>query len=584
VTNLTESLPKTGSLFKRVKTKALDAIHTFSFTEKIVFYSLLGLFAGSSIFLLSKVNEYFTVEVPVAGGVIKEGIVGYPRYINPLLSVTDAGKDLSLLVYSGLLKATPEGDLVSDLAETYTISEDKLEYTVTLRDDVYFHDGEPVTTKDVEFTIKKSLDPILKSPKAPNWQGVSLEVVDEKNIKFHLQQPYGPFLENLTLGILPEHIWKNIESEAFLFSQYNFEPIGSGPFKVEEVKQDKSGLPLYYRFSPFKKYALGKPYIKELYIYFFSNEDKMLNAYENGDIDQMNSISSEKIKRLIVEDNISVKRAPLPRIFGLFLNQNESPVFANKEVRQALNDSIDRNKIIESVLQGFGTEATSPLPSFIRKSPTGETSVSEDKLPGAIALLEKSGWKKNTEGVYEKKDKKGSSTLSFSISTSNVPELKATAYLLKETWEMLGAKVEVKVFDLADLNQNIIRQRKYDSLLFGEAIGRDLDLFAFWHSSERNDPGLNVSMYTNSKVDKILEDARKTEDPEERFELYKTFENEIENDVPAIFIYSPDFVYITNPDVEGIDIEGIANPSERFLGINEWYTDTQRIWTFFDKK
>ncbi len=575
---------KESSFLSKIKTTSLRAIHAFSFTEKIVFYSLLTLFAGSALFMLAKVNEYFTVEVPVSGGSIKEGIVGFPRYINPLLSVTDGGKDLSLLVYSGILKATTDGNLIPDLAESYEISPDGLTYKITLKKNIYFHDNKPITTKDIEFTIKKSIDPILKSPKAPNWQGVAIEVVDDTHINFTLKQPYSPFLENLTLGILPEHIWKNVDSEAFPFSQFNFEPIGSGPYKVDKVKQDNAGLPLYYHFVPFKKHALGKAFINDVYVYFYSNEDKLIKAFEGGEIDHMNSVSPEKVKKLSENKDLNVLRTPLPRTFGLFLNQNEAPVLSNKEVRIALNESINKQEIINNVLFGLGTKSNSPLSSFVL--PIDDSSAQPDSdvlLALATEKLEKAGWKKGADGIYEKKDKKGTQKLAFSISTSNVPELKSVAYLLKDTWEKLGASIEVKVFDLADLNQNVIRQRKYDSLLFGQAVGRDLDLYAFWHSSERNDPGLNVSMYTNSKVDKLLNEIRKSSDKKEKIKLLDAFEKEIQNDIPAIFIYSPDFTYITKQEIKGIALQGIIHPSERFLDIQHWYINTDKIWKIFNK-
>lgn len=584
MTHFSNSLEHTKSWYSKIKQKALNAFHALSFAEHLVFYILFAFFAGSSLFLLAKTNEAFTVEVPLEGGTVKEGTVGYPRYINPILSVTDAGKDMSLLIYSGLLKATPQGELVTDLAESYEISDDGLEYTVKLKDDITFHDGTPITTKDVEFTIKKAIDPIIKSPKGAQWQGVVVEIIDEATIKFILKNPYSPFLENLTLGILPEHIWKNVDSEAFLFSQFNFEPVGSGPFKVEEIKRDGSGLPLFYLLSPFKDYALGRPFIEHLYVYFFSNEEKLLKAFLDGTIDNMSGVSPEVAKKVREDRDSTIHQTPLPRIFGLFFNQNEAPALASKEIRLALETAVDRKSIIDNVLSGFATEVTSPLPVFL----TGKTDIEqvskEERIASALSILEKAGWKKNEEGLLEKKDKKTTSKLSFSISTSNAPELKNIAYMLKETWAQLGIDVEVKIFELSDLNQNIIRQRKYDSLLFGEAIGRELDIYAFWHSSERNDPGLNVAMYTNSKVDKVLDELRKTDDETKERTLYETFQKEIQNDIPAIFIYSPDFIYITNKDIKGLELSAITSSSERFLAVEKWYIETQKIWKIFNKQ
>lgn len=522
-------------------------------------------------------------EVPIEGGEIREGVIGYPRYINPLLPVTDAGRDLSNIVYSGMLKVTPSGELIPDLAESYSVSEDGLTYDVLLKENIYFHDGEKVTTKDIEYTIKKALDPVLKSPKSANWQGVGIEVIDDRNIRFTLKHAYGPFLENLTLGILPEHIWKGVDSEAFPFSQFNFEPIGSGPYEIDEVKRDKSGLPLYYHFVPFGKYALGKPYINHLYVYFYANEEKLNEAFANGDITNINSISPENVKNFENKKNVTIRKAPLPRIFGLFFNQNNSTLLANKEVRKALDVSINRTEIIDSVLYGYGAEIFGPLPASISDNKKDPLS-NEERIEKARTILEKAGWKKDDNGKYHKSDKKEKLDLTFSISTSNVSELKATAYLLKDTWEKLGATVEVKIFDIADLNQNIIRQRKYDALLFGESIGRDLDLFAFWHSSERNDPGLNVSMYTNSTIDKILNQARTTRERVDRIKLYEKFEDEVDNDTPAVFLYSPDFIYIVDSKIKGINLDGLVNASDRFLGINSWYMDTEKVWKLFNKR
>ena len=197
-------------------------------------------------FILQKISDRFSVEVPTSGGTITEGIIGYPRYINPVLSVTDAGKDIGTLVYSGLLRANPDGTLSNDLAKDWSVSDDGLTYTVDIKDNATFQDGYPVTANDVDFTIKKVLDPVIKSPSYPNWDGVQVKVVTSKQIQFILKKPYTPFIQNLTLGILPEHLWQNVDSEAFPFSEFNFNPIGSGPFKIKEIKTDKGGLPLYY--------------------------------------------------------------------------------------------------------------------------------------------------------------------------------------------------------------------------------------------------------------------------------------------------------------------------------------------------
>jgi peptide/nickel transport system substrate-binding protein len=197
--------------------------------------------------------------------------------------------------------------------------------------------------------------------------------------------------------------------------------------------------------------------------------------------------------------------------------------------------------------------------------------------------LSKSGWAINENGILEKKTKTTKQTLELSISTADSTELKLIAEMVKKSWEELGAKVTVKVYEFGDLSQNIIKTRKYDTLLFGEIINKDLDLYAFWHSSQRNSPGLNVSMYVNSKADKILEDARTSFDEKAKDSLYKSFEEIIKDDVPAIFLYSPEYLYMMSKEIKGYDMKTISSPSDRFSGIDKWYIKTDKVWEIFVK-
>lgn len=548
------------------------------FLEKIVFFVLAIILAISALTLLKNASDELSVEVPVLGGTLSEGVIGYPRYVNPLLPVTDPGRDLTALVFGGLLKIDSSGILSNDLASGYAVSDDGLVYTVTLKDNIFFHDDIPVTAYDVEFTVKKATDPIIKSPKAANWEGVLVKALDAKTIEFTLKKPYAPFIENLTLGILPMHIWKDIDSDAFLFSQFNFEPIGSGPYKIKDIKRNASGLPEYYHLVPFEKYALGQAFIENVYIYFYTSEEKLLSAYKSGVIESMNSISPDNIN-MINDARSVILKTPLPRIYGVFFNQNEAKVLANSIVRQALYFATPEDSIINNVLHGFGTPIESPIPKNISTLPSRNIT-EEEGIVKAESLLAKDGWTKNADGILSKKDKKESLLLSFSIETSNVPELKETAALLKTNWEKIGAKVEIKVFDSGDLQQKVIIPRKYDALLFGESIGRNSDLFAFWHSSERNHPGLNIANYTNSKVDKILQEIRTTNDRQKQIALYQSFEKEIYKDNPAIFLYSPDLVYVIPQDVRGVSLDGVTGSSERFASVNEWYIETEKVWDF----
>ena len=219
-------------------------------------------------------------------------------------------------------------------------------------------------------------------------------------------------------------------------------------------------------------------------------------------------LSPSAIKTINPKPDI-IKTSLLPRVFGVFFNQNNAQVFVNKEIREALAISAPKQKIVDNALLGFGKIINGPTPENLEE----EINL-EQNIETAKALLEKNNWKLNDDGILEKKTKTETVLFSFSISTSDTPELRRTAEILKETWEKLGASISIKVFEGADLSQNVIKPRKYDALLFGEVIGPESDLLPFWHSSERNDPGLNISLYANITVDKTLEDIQKETDLE----------------------------------------------------------------------
>jgi peptide/nickel transport system substrate-binding protein len=564
--------------------RIMNVVRSFSLTEKTIFIIVSIIFIFSGLSLLYKVNNSFLVEIPDYGGSLTEGIVGAPRFINPLLASSDVDRDLTTLVYSGLLKVNSQGELIPDIAESYSISDDGLIYTFKLKENIFFHDGDKLTADDVVFTIKKAQDPLLKSPREANWIGVTVEKIDDFTVVFNLRQAYSAFIQNTTLGILPEHIWKDVSIEEFPFSKWNTDPTGTGPYKVDTVLNTDSGLPKEYKLSAFNKYALGKPYISHINIKTYQNEKDIIDAYKNGDIESLHGISPKQLPTLNPEKD-EVVLSTLPRVFGVFFNQNIAGVFVYKEVRQALNVSANKQAIVNEILGGYGMVIDSPIPKkdATAVSTTSTTIMDVENMEKAKEILTKAGWKQNASGIFEKKDKTSTVRLAFSISTGNAPELKEAAMLLQKQWQMIGADVEVKVFEISDLNQDVIKTRKYDALLFGTIVGRDMDFYPFWHSSNRNSPGLNIAMYTNSKVDKILENIRKSTDPIEQKTYLDNFEKEIKNDIPAVFTHSPYFIYIVPTKVKNVELGLLVTSAERFAQVSEWYIETSKVWEIFNR-
>ncbi len=558
------------------------------FVLRALFVSALIVFCLTSFALLIKFNDRFLIEVPEHGGTLTEGIIGRPRFINPVIAKSDADRDMSALVYSGLLRATPEGTLIPDLAANYTVSPDGLTYTFILKDGLLWHDGEPITSSDIAFTIEKVKDAglAIKSPRRASWEGVAVETPDARTIIFTIKHPYAPFLENATMGIIPKHIWQNVPDEEFDVTYLNIQPIGSGPYRIDKIVRDNNGLPSYYDLVAFKRFTLGEPYITHFRMMFFGNTQDLTQAYGNKTIDQMHTIAPEEAK-IIEATGAHILRAPLPRIFAVYFNQNEQPIFTDLAVRKALDLAIDKDHIVHDVLNGYGRTIEGPLPYLESGDNATEPSASahDGKLLKARSILETAGWTRNAANIYEKVDKKKKkvSLLQFSIAIPDVPELRKAGELMKQDWEALGASVTLKVFDPSTFAADVLAPRKYDALFYGQIIGRVPDLYPYWHSSQRNAPGLNIALYANKNVDKLLEDARKENDETKRGAILEKFLTEIQNDIPAIFVYSPDFLYATSPNLRNIHTSLLTTESERFLDISNWYVESERIWKWFAK-
>ncbi len=282
----------------------------------------------------------------------------------------------------------------------------------------------------------------------------------------------------------------------------------------------------------------------------------------------------------------TVLTIPLPRTFALFFNQNKSAALRDKAAREALNVAVDRTALVNTVLGGYAQPITSPVPPGfgVTVPKTDSASTSGNTLDTARAILRDAGWKPNSEtGIWEKNIDGALTPLSFSIATVNSPLFEATAESLRATWEQLGVSVTIKQFEQSDLTQAIIRPRDYEALLFGAQVGRSLDFYSFWHSSQRNDPGLNVALYANITTDSILSEARTSTDQTKREAALLRFADEITEETPAIFLYSPELLYVFPNDIVGASFAGVAEPQERFASVREWYINTESVWPFFKK-
>jgi len=519
--------------------------------------------------------------VPDYGGKYIEGIVGSPQYINPILAQTnDVDQDVSELVFSGLMKYNAQGELEPDLAERYAIGENGKVYDFFLRKNVIWHDKEPFTADDVLFTIKTIQNPDFKSPLMFNWSGVEVKKIDNYTIRFTLSKPYAPFLNNTTIKILPKHIWQNISSPEFFLTEINLKPIGTGPYKFKKFEKDKHGSIKTIYLQANKDYHLKRPYIKTLLLKFYVNEEEAIKAYNQREVNGLSFVSPlNKLKLRGFDKKVGPRQLILPRYFAVFFNQSQSKPLSDKTVRLALNYATNKQEIIDTLLNGEGVSVKSPIPSGVFGHNSEVKSYDFD-LEYAKKLLKTKDWKINEETEIREKtftSKEGPIPLKISLITTEYPELEDVMGILQKQWSMLNIKVETSVLSIAEIQQQHIRPREYEALLFGELLSADPDPYPFWHSSQKRDPGLNLALYQNKEADKLLEEARETFDPQERKEKYEKFQELVVEDANVVFLYNSFYLYPTAKNIKGIEIKNISTPSKRFSGINEWYIETKRI-------
>ncbi len=513
-----------------------------------------------------------TQPAPDFGGSYAEGLMGEPKYINPLLVQTnDTDRDLSSIIYSGLMKYDPNGNLALDLAESYEVSSDGLEYTFVLKKNIQWHDGAPFSADDVIFTIRILQNNDYGSIHRINWQGIEIEKINDYSIKFKLKNKYAQFLNNATLGILPKHLWENIKPSSFPLSDLNLHPIGSGPYRFKRLLKDETGLIQSYELEAFESFYDGRPFIKKLVFKFYPSEAELVSAYNRNQIEGLGFLSVNKIKDLKFSNRLSIQNIKLPRYFAAFFNPNQSKILGDKNIRLALNYGTDRQTLIDQVLSGQGLIINSPILKELLAPLTPQKYNFDQAF--AKQILENSGWKDTNGDGLRKKEQ---DTLTLKIKTSNWPELSQTAEILKKQWEELGFKIELEIEPLTDIQQSI-KDRDYEVLVFGEVLNLDPDPYSFWHSSQKKDPGLNLALYDSKIADKILEESRQVLNPIERNQKYADFEKILLEDVAAVFLYAPYYTYFPSKKIHGNTLEILPMPSARFDNLNQWYIETKRV-------
>ncbi len=356
-------------------------------------------------FLYTTVSLYYekTEVVPAYGGSYREGFIQSTRWmtINPIYaSQSDTERDIIEVVFDGLMRFDKEGELVPHLAEKYT-TEDNRVFTLLLREDIYWSDGEKITADDVIFTVKTIQNPDFQSTLRQQWAGVKTEKISGREIRFTLDNPSTVFLENLTLKIIPEHIFENLSPRDFRYSEYNMNPVGSGPYRFREVRKNvKEEIEsIFLERNPY--YFKPSPFLDEVSFHFFGDVEALLRAQTRGRIDGF-ALSDGVARDFPLEEvrGFTHYEFTLPRFFPVLFNLQSEEATGDVNIRRALSYGTNKEEIIEKVLGGKGKTVSSPLLLDFYGLPLPEESYPYN-LEKAREILKEEGFE---DGKKQKED------------------------------------------------------------------------------------------------------------------------------------------------------------------------------------
>lgn len=518
--------------------------------------------------------SFSTVDQAESGGTYIEGVAGAPNLVNPLFSqYNPVDRDLAALIFNGLARVDENDVIRPDLARKWDISPDGLIYTFTLRSDVQWSDGAPFSAADVLYTVQtiQSSDYQGLEDLASLWRTVAITEVNPTTVRMQLSEPFAPFLDYTTIGILPSHLLQDVSASDLPQAPFSRQPIGTGPFVLDELTVDHASL------SPNPRFFGQRPYLGTLQFKFYPDYESAMAAYERGEVEGVARVTPELLDRARALPNVTLDSAQLSGNVLVFFNLTK-PQFQQKEVRQALFYATNRQKIVDDLMQGQGIPGIGPiLPNSWAFDPAIKKYPYD--VPRAIELLEKAGWKDaNDDGVREKDNQPLAFTL---VTNADEPTRGRIAQQLASDWKRIGAQVKVQVLPAAQVVEQALRPRSFDAVLYGfSQLPADPDPYSLWHSSQtpdRSSGGQNYSGWQNAQVDQILQEARRTTDTSRRADLYREFQTLFMDEVPALILYYPVYTYGVDKRLHAVQLSPLLEPSDRFRNISQWYIKTRRV-------
>lgn len=538
----------------------------------ILWLVLMGILIGGVALQMLWNQSIYRTTAWKDGGTYAEASVGSINTLNPLYATTQSELSASKLLFSSLYRYDDTGTLSDDLARSLDVSADGKQYVVKIRDDAKWSDGKKLTAEDVVFTVNLMRSPEVRSVKYNEWTNVTAQAMDDRTVKFTLPAQYAPFPHALTFSILPRHVLEDIAPGAIRQSTFSVSPLGSGPFTLKLLQTSADGKHKIANMAASPQYYMGKVKLARFELHAYDSNDDMMAALRTG---QVTAAAGTNVQKSELADDFSVDNYPVNSgVYAILNLQNH--ILSDAKVRQALQMGTDTQDIRKAV----GYEVPPLHLPFVNGQLTGEgipAAVPYD-IARAKQLLDEAGWKLPAGESVRKKD---GVPLELTVVTVKDVTLEKVMEQLAGQWRKLGVKVNTDTRDatLQDFVQSVLQQRSYDVLLHKLVIGADMDVYAYWHSSQATESGRNFSNYNNKVSDDALASARVTLDPVLRNEKYKSFSVQWMKDVPAIGLYQAVMQYVHRPSVEAvIKTNGLPSEADRYSDVRFWSATQQQVY------
>jgi peptide/nickel transport system substrate-binding protein len=537
---------------------------------------LTGLVVG--ILLLNeqqpKPAEISATPTPVRGGAYTEALVGTFQRFNPILDFyNQPDRDVARLIFSGLVRFDSRGVAQGDLAEGWGPSADGTLYNVYLRKDLKWHDGKPLTSDDVLFTIDlmRNGGKIVPADLQAFWKGVEAVRLSEQVIQFRLPEAFAPFPDYLSFGVLPKHLLDGKTIEDIANDPFNLQPVGSGPFKFNRLITENDRI-LGVALTAYDGYYLQKPYIQELVFRAYEDDSSALQAYRDGEVQGIGQVGKDILSDVLAEKNLAVYTARQSKLALVLFNLNNPDVafLQEKVVRKALLTGLNRQRIIDRALQGQGVIANGPILEGSWGYYTAIKPVEYD-LTSAKNLLKQAGYTlaKDGDTILSKKDVQ----LKFTLSFPDTPTHNAVAAAIQAAWADLGVDVTLEAVPYDQLVSERLADRSYQAALIDLDLSRtpDPDPYPFWDQAQATGAGQNYSQWDNRMASEYLEQARILVDNSQRARMYRNFQVVFQEEMPALPLYNPVSTYAVSRDVQDVSIGPLYDPADRFNSILTWH-------------